>query len=330
MNIQLGNITFTNPVFLAPMSGVTDAPFRDLVVNEGVDLVFSEMIASRYLIRTHHKTLRRIAGFDGDYPVALQLAGNEPKIMSEAAKIIEDLGAISIDINMGCPAKKVVKGWAGSALMRDEPLALEIIQAVAKSVQIPVTVKMRLGWDRDSVNARRIAAMAEGEGVSLITVHGRTRNQMYKGKADWQAIAEVKDSLNIPVIVNGDIIDGQSASDALRVSNADGVMIGRGSYGRPWILSTIKEYLSSGVRNADPDLEKRKHILLSHYNKILSFYGTFHGVKVARKHLAWSVSGLQGANLFRVSINKEQCPALVIKKIIDIFDYNSETFDRAA
>lgn len=320
MTFSIGNIVIDTPVLLAPMSGVSDQPFRRLVRGFGAGLVFSEMIASQQMVRSHRETLRMSQPCADEAPMAVQLAGCEPAVMAEAARINQDRGAALIDINMGCPVKKVVKGWAGSALMRDETTALKIIEAVVRAVDIPVTLKMRLGWDEESINAPSIAAKAEAAGVKMITVHGRTRMQMYTGRADWTAVQAVKTAVTVPVIVNGDITSEDAAQQALSESGADGVMVGRGCYGKPWFPARIAHYLTTGEPKGDPDLIARRDILLTHYDSILSHYGIGKGIRIARKHIAWSVYGLRNANALRAAINTETDPSRVRTFISDLFE----------
>lgn len=301
------------------MSGVTDKPFRRLVRRFGAGLVVSEMIASRSLLGESRRTMRMLDRDGEKRPVAVQIAGREPALMAEAARINTDLGAEIIDINMGCPAKKVVTGYAGSALMRDERLAGRIIEAVVAATDRPVTLKMRTGWDDDSRNAPRIARIAEDCGVRMITVHGRTRCQFYRGRADWSFIRKVKDSVQVPVIANGDVTTPQEAEDILAVSGADGVMIGRGCYGRPWLVAHAMAYLRTGEVPAEPGAEEQARIILDHYDAMLSHYGVDIGVRVARKHLSWYLDRWPDSAACRAKVVRAQNPAEVRAAIRNFF-----------
>ena len=304
MTLQIGNIRLESPVILAPMSGVTDLPFRRLVRRLGVGLVVSEMIASMAVIREAKKTLRMSASAPEEQPMAVQLAGCEPEVMAEAARINVARGAQLIDINMGCPVKKVVNGDAGSALMREEALAGRIMAAVVKAVPVPVTLKMRTGWDDNCRNAPQLARIAEDSGIQAITVHGRTRCQFYSGHSDWAFIRTVKDAVRIPVIGNGDVLSLDDARRLLEESGADGVMVGRGAYGRPWFLNQVRRFLATGERLPDPPPERQLAILLAHFEDILVHYGVEHGVRIARKHIGWYSRGLPNSSEFRAGVNR--------------------------
>jgi len=313
--IDIGPVRIDCPVVLAPMTGVTDMPFRTLVRRYGSGLNVTEMIASPAMIRETRQSLQKAAWDATEEPVSLQLAGCSPTEMAEAAKLNEDRGAAIIDINMGCPVKKVVSGDAGSALMRDLPLAASLIEATVKAVSVPVTVKMRMGWDVTSLNAPELARIAEDLGAKLITVHGRTRNQMYKGSADWAFVRKVKEAVSLPVIVNGDICGIDDAAEALRQSGADGVMIGRGAYGKPWLLGQVMHWWRTGERRPTPEIDEQFSLLVEHYGAMLEHYGEDVGVKIARKHLGWYTKGLPGSAEFRNKANFIDNPAQVLGEI---------------
>ena len=313
--VNIGPLEIDDPIVLAPMSGVTDMPFRRLVKRAGAGLVVSEMIASRAMVRAARKTMKMATHCADEYPISVQLAGCEPDVMAEAARINEGSGATIIDINMGCPVKKVTNGDAGSALMRDLGLASKLLEVTVKAVNIPVTLKMRTGWDDDTRNAPQLAKIAEDCGIQAIAVHGRTRCQFYKGRADWPFIASVKDAVNIPVFGNGDVVSVDDAKKLLEDSGADGILVGRGTYGRPWFLNQISHYLKTGERLADPTVEAQMEIVLEHFDAIVSHYGAQPGVKIARKHLGWYSKGLSNSAEFRQEVFQLDTPDAVKARI---------------
>lgn len=317
MHLNIGSKLISPPVLLAPLAGITDLPFRNLVSSFGAGLVVSEMVASQEMVQAKPGVREKAELGFGEHDTSVQLAGRDAEWMRRAARIVEDNGAQIVDINMGCPAKKVTNGLSGSALMRDLDHALTLIEAVVDEVSIPVTLKTRLGWDDDSLNAVELASRAEAAGIQMITIHGRTRCQFYKGKADWSAIRAVKEAVSIPVIANGDIIDAASASKALAQSKADGVMVGRGAQGRPWILAEIAHELFRTPKPVVPTAGNFVRMVQEHYREMIEFYGPELGNRVARKHLGWYMDVAETSPKNRKHILTERIPAEVLRLLPD-------------
>ena len=321
MSIRLNDIILDPPVFLAPLAGITDLPFRELVARFGAGLVVSEMIASQDLINAKPGVREKAELGFGVEGTSVQIAGCEAYWMAEAAKMAEANGARIIDINMGCPAKKVTStsgaGASGSALMREPDLAISLIEAVVEAVNVPVTLKTRLGWDDDMLNAPELVARAEAVGIQMVTIHGRTRCQFYKGAADWGAISKVKEAVDIPVIANGDIVDTVTAKEALRQSGADGVMLGRGVQGRPWLPAVVASETYGAAMPESPNADEFIQMVSEHYDAMLSFYGTPLGVKVARKHLGWYMDEAGCDKPLRTAVLTAKTPAEVLRLLPD-------------
>ena len=319
MVLKIGTVFIEDPVILAPMSGITDLPFRDLVKSFGAGLVVSEMVASTAVIEANKRTKKRLEFRKSGSPISIQLMGRDPGTMAEAAMLCQDLGADIIDINFGCPAKKVVSGAAGSALMREEPLARKIMHAVVKAVGIPVTIKMRTGWDINKRNAPELARIGEDIGIQLVTVHGRTRCQFYDGASDWKFIGAIKNAIKIPVIGNGDITQVEDAKTLQQTAHTDGVMIGRGAQGRPWFLAHVIHFLKTGERLARPSSTFQLNIALRHFDSMLSYYGVKRGIRIARKHLNWYTAGCYSYDMYKDQLLKSDDPKKIRTSLNELF-----------
>lgn len=318
--MKIGPHLLESPVIAAPMAGVTDQPFRNLCRKLGAALAVSEMVTSNTKLWKSKKTQFRLNHIGEDAPRAVQIAGTNPLQMAEAAKLNADLGAEIIDINMGCPAKKVCKAAAGSALLRDEPLVASILHTVVTSVDIPVTLKIRTGWSEESKNAIQIAKIAEEHGIQALTIHGRTRNDFFNGVAEYETIAEVKSAIKIPIIANGDIDSPKKAFEVLKFTHADAVMIGRAAQGNPWIFREIAHYLRTKEEMPPPTINERKDILLEHLGELYNFYGEERAVRLARKHVSWYLGDLPGSREFRSVFNALESGKTQVNAIIEFLD----------
>jgi len=318
--MQIGSYQLANNLVLAPMAGVTDRPFRQLCKKMGAGLAVSEMVSSNSLLWGSEKTKRR-ANHDGEVePKSIQIAGADPKMMAEAARYNVDNGAQIIDINMGCPAKKVCNVMAGSALLQDEPLVSRILDAVVAAVDVPVTLKIRTGWDKSHRNGTRVARIAESAGVQALSIHGRTRACGYKGDAEYETIAAIKSAVTIPVIANGDITTPEKAKYVLEYTGVDGIMIGRAAQGRPWIFREVEHFLKTGEKLPEPSVAEVRDILLEHLRNLYSFYGEYTGVRVARKHISWYSKGHPHGAVFRQLVNRVDTIEEQLQLIQEFFD----------
>ncbi len=326
--MQIGKHILKNNLVVAPMAGVTDRPFRQLCKKMGAGLAVSEMVTSNSLLYCSEKTIR-LAIHEGEVnPISVQIAGADPKMMAEAAKHNVDNGAQIIDINMGCPAKKICYVMAGSAWLKDEPLVSQILKAVVAAVAVPVTLKIRTGWDKQNRNALNVARMAEDIGVQALTIHGRTRACAYMGDAEYDTIAAVKQAIKIPLIANGDITSPEKAKHVLDYTGADAVMIGRAAQGRPWIFREIEHYLATGTHMLAPTVDEIHAVMLEHLHDLYAFYGDLTGMRMARKHISWYTKGLAGSAQFRHTMNTLQTIELQLQAINDFFDELKAKNDR--
>lgn len=322
--MRIGSYQLTSPVILAPMAGITDQPFRQLCRELGAGLAVSEMVSSNPDLRNSRKTQLRLNHKDEAAPISVQIAGTEAQQMADAARYNADRGAQIIDINMGCPAKKVCNVAAGSALLRNEKKVADILDAVVKAVDIPVTLKIRTGWNKNEKNAVSIARLAEDNGIQALTIHGRTRECAFKGEVEYDTIAEVKSRIQIPVIANGDIDSPEKARQVFDYTNADAVMIGRAAQGRPWIFREINYFLETGQLLAQPEIDEVSELLQSHLQNLYAFYGEYMGVRIARKHINWYCKQQQGADEFRKRINKVENPVQQLAEVVAFFQKQKE------
>lgn len=317
--LKIGNVVLENNLILAPMAGVTDLPFRLLCKEQGAGLICMEMVSAKAIMYNNKNTESLLTIHDDETPVSLQLFGSDPEIISEMAKRIEDRNFALLDINMGCPVPKVVNNHEGSALMKDPALAEKIVEKTVKAISKPVTVKIRKGFDEQHINAVEIAKAAEAAGASAVAVHGRTREQYYSGKADWDIIAKVKEAVSIPVIGNGDIIDGESAEEMLKQTGCDGIMIGRAARGNPWIFREIKTYLETGENGRQPAMEEKREVILRHAALQLQVKGEYIGIREMRKHLSWYTAGYPHSAKLRQKINEMETMEQLIESVDFIF-----------
>lgn len=317
--LKIKDILLPNNVLLAPLAGITDYPLRKICREFGAGLTVSEMISSQAIVRNNRRAGKMVSTSRQEYPLMVQISGADPGIMARAARRNLELGAALIDINMGCPQRKIVKTGAGAALMKTPGLALEIIKAVIDTVQCPVTVKMRLGWDSSSKNVIELAEAAAVAGVAMITVHGRTRSQMFSGKADWEAIREVVQAVQCPVVANGDINTPADAERCLAITNAAGIMIGRGALGRPWLFRQVTAWLENGEQIPPPPVSRQHDIIQGHLQALIDFYGEQTALWLSRKHLAWYSKGLHGSANFRKAVNYAQDIHAVIRFTMEYY-----------
>jgi tRNA-dihydrouridine synthase B len=322
--MRIGPYKLKNNLFLAPMAGVTDRPFRSLCRRLGAGMAASEMVSSNSLLWGSKKTMRRADHAGEAEPRAVQIVGSDPAMMAQAARYNVDNGAQIIDINMGCPAKKICNVYAGSALLQNEKLVAEILEAVVKSVEVPVTLKIRTGWDRANKNGVAIARLAESCGIRALAVHGRTRADAFQGEAEYDTIAAIKAAVAIPVIANGDITSPEKAAQVLRATSADGLMIGRAAQGNPWIFREIEHYLRTGARLAPPPVTEVRDTLLDHLETLYAFYGEYSGVRMARKHISWYSKGLRDGAAFRHRVNQVESRAAQIAMVREFFDAQAQ------